>query len=61
MNNFTQSIIEAMIVYLGKIKIAIKKYDGLATINDLPELKNQIINPEEQTELFSSMYKEDIE
>ena len=34
---------------------------GLATINDLPEMKNKIQNPEEQTELFSSMYKEDIE
>lgn len=34
---------------------------GLATINDLPELNNQIKTPEEQTELFSSMYKEDVE
>ncbi len=34
---------------------------GLATINDLPEIKKDTPATEEQSELFSSMYKENIE
>ena len=35
-------------------------YFGLATINDLPEIENKEKNIEEQQELFSSIYKEEV-
>ncbi len=34
-------------------------YFGLASVNDLPEINNKIKNEEDETELFTSIYKEE--